>query len=50
MNSSGFTPLHIAAKNGYFEICKYLIEEAPVVEKADVLAIGLDGETPYLSA
>jgi hypothetical protein len=29
------------------EICKYLIEEAPVEEKADVLIKGLDGESPY---
>ncbi len=46
-NSSGFTPLHIAAKNGFMDICKYLIDETPVDEKSDILIKGLDGETPY---
>jgi hypothetical protein len=29
------------------DICKYLIEDAPVDQKADVLIKGLDEETPY---
>lgn len=44
--SSQNSPLHIAAKNGHLEICKFLVENS----RADVLLKGLDNETPYESA
>ncbi len=43
-NSSNNTALHIAAKNGLLEICKYLVEHAKPT-KSDVLIKGLDAET-----
>lgn len=48
-NSSNNSALHIAAKNGLQEICKYLVDCAKPV-KADVLIKGLDGETPKEAA
>ena len=45
VNSSNNTPLHIAAKNGYMSICKYLVENATPI-RADVLLKGLDNDTP----
>ena len=49
INSSSNTPLHVAAKNGYFEICKYLVEDARPI-KANVLLKGLENETPKEAA
>ena len=45
-NNGGFTPLHIAAKNGYFEICKLIIDNVDHTNPADN-----NGSTPlYLAA
>jgi hypothetical protein len=41
--------LHVAAKNGYFEICKYMVEDARPI-KANVLLKGLENETPKEAA
>ena len=49
VNTSGNSCLHIAAKNGHLNICKYLVEEAQPI-KADVLCKGLDNETPMEAA
>jgi hypothetical protein len=49
LTSSNNTCLHIAAKNGYIGICKYLVEEAKPL-KADVLIKGLDNDTPCEAA
>ena len=48
-NSSCNTCLHVAAKNGHLAVCKYLVEEAHPI-KADVLAKGLENETPMEAA
>ena len=45
VTSSNNTALHIAAKNGHLNVCKYLVEEAKPI-KADVLIRGLDNDTP----
>lgn len=49
VTSSGNTPLHIAAKNGHYFICKYLTEDA-LPFKANVLQEGLEQETPMEAA
>ena len=49
VNSSNYTGLHIAAKNGHESIVKYLVEQAAPV-KSNVLIKGLDGELASTSA
>ena len=44
--ASGYTPLHIAARNNYLNICKFLVEQ----HRADVLVEGLEKDTPRKSA
>ena len=47
--ASGYTALHIAARNNRREICKYLVEEAKP-QRANVLSEGLERDTPRKSA
>ena len=49
VNSSNYTGLHIAAKNGHEDLVKYLVEQA-VPLKSNVLIKGLDGELASTSA
>lgn len=47
--ASGYTPLHIAARNNSLTICKYLVEKAEP-QRANVLIEGLERDTPKKSA
>ena len=47
--ASGYTPLHIAARNNRLLICKYLVEKAKP-QRANVLLEGLERDTPRKSA
>ena len=49
VTSSNNSALHIAAKNGHLEVCKYLVEHAKPI-RADVLLRGLDNETAMEAA
>ena len=44
-NNVGFTPLHIAAKNGHFVICKLIIDHVDETNPADN-----NGSTPLYIA
>jgi len=47
--TSGYTALHIAARNNRLEICQYLVLQAKP-QKADVLIRGLEKDTPKEAA
>ena len=46
-NSEGMTPFLMAAKNGHYQLCNFIIEEVKALKKVQDLSIDLGKKCKY---